>query len=403
MAKWGQLYFPDFNSEMAARLFYYHDLALIVIVVISVLVLSSLVFCLFSKVFVGESMNLKVKHHNFLEVSWSTFPFFILCGLGFVSLKNLYDMEVGEKVKFLMKVTGHQWYWEYSYETNFSNLENKSEFGSFVKSCVSDWDFSVSEFMDKGFFNSSSSNFDFSFNTVSSEIYDNISFDERVYCVKSDSDFVLPVLMVSLKADMNSVEVDALAKEILSKMESFYENSEMITHELDEVLSKFGKFLSMLGEDYLECTVLRGIISLYLSGDWYLKYDSYLVPEEFMVDRSLYSLKATGFRNQDVSAPCFLARNQKNEVLVHTADVMHSWGVSELGVKADAVPGRVNSLKVIPLRSGVSFGFCYELCGAGHSQMPIVVFSVNKMDLDWIIKTNVLETDSVLEYMESMN
>nr|YP_004072670.1 cytochrome c oxidase subunit II [Meretrix lusoria]ACV92123.1 cytochrome c oxidase subunit II [Meretrix lusoria] len=386
MAKWGQFNFPDFNSEMAARLFYYHDLALIVVVVISVLVLSSLVFCLFSKVFVGESMNLKVKSHNLLEVSWSTFPFFILCGLGFVSLKNLYDMEVGEKVKFLMKVTGHQWYWEYSYETNFSNLDDKSEFSDFVKYSVLGWDVNMEKVVSKALLGWDFFDFDIVFNVVSGEVYDNSDF------LDNDPDVAWLNLVASLKDSVYSGEV-------FDQLEGFYGHKEGLTDKVDNLLFLVGERFP----GYYRYTVLHGIISLYLSGDWYLKYDSYLVPEEFMIDRSLYSLKSTGFRNQDVSAPCFLARNQKNEVLVHTADVMHSWGVSELGVKADAVPGRVNSLKVVPLRSGVSFGFCYELCGAGHSQMPIVVFSVNKMDLDWIIKTNVLETDSVLDYMESMN
>lgn len=106
-----------------------------------------------------------------------------------------------------------------------------------------------------------------------------------------------------------------------------------------------------------------------------------------------------GFRNQDVRVPCYLVRSEKNEVLISTADVMHRWGVTELGVKADAVPGRQNAVKVVPLRSGAAFGFCYELCGAGHSQMPICVFIANKLDVEWIIKRGVLETDAALDYL----
>lgn len=93
---------------MAARLFYYHDLALVVIVVISVLVLMFLTSFVFSNVFIGESMHLKLKKCSWLELGWSIAPFFVLFTLGFVSMKNLYDIEVGEKVKFAVKVTGHQ-------------------------------------------------------------------------------------------------------------------------------------------------------------------------------------------------------------------------------------------------------------------------------------------------------
>jgi len=46
-----------------------------------------------------------------------------------------------------------------------------------------------------------------------------------------------------------------------------------------------------------------------------------------------------------------------------------------LGVKVDAVPGRLN---VVFLRFpvGMFFGFCSELCGVGHSFMPIFVSSL---------------------------
>jgi len=90
----------------------------------------------------------------------------------------------------------------------------------------------------------------------------------------------------------------------------------------------------------------------------------------------------SGFRNQDVSYPCLLVRGMKNEVVVITADVFHSWGVGELGVKADAVPGRRNAVKVVPLASGMAFGNCYELCGVGHSQIPITVFIGNSIDIN---------------------
>lgn len=44
-----------------------------------------------------------------------------------------------------------------------------------------------------------------------------------------------------------------------------------------------------------------------------------------------------------------------------------------LGVKADAIPGRLNYVSVTPTSSGVFYGQCSELCGSNHSFMPIVV------------------------------
>lgn len=59
--------------------------------------------------------------------------------------------------------------------------------------------------------------------------------------------------------------------------------------------------------------------------------------------------------------------------LVTSADVLHSWTVPSLGIKADATPGRLNYLSTKSLFSGVFFGQCREICGSNHSFMPIVV------------------------------
>nr|AJD76695.1 cytochrome c oxidase subunit II [Pseudocarcharias kamoharai] len=63
-------------------------------------------------------------------------------------------------------------------------------------------------------------------------------------------------------------------------------------------------------------------------------------------------------------------------VLVSAEDVLHSWAVPALGIKMDAVPGRLNQTAFITSRPGVYYGQCSEICGANHSFMPIVVEAV---------------------------
>jgi len=58
--------------------------------------------------------------------------------------------------------------------------------------------------------------------------------------------------------------------------------------------------------------------------------------------------------------------------LVTGADVLHSWALPAFALKADAVPGRLNSLSTYLDRSGVFFGQCSEICGSNHSFIPIV-------------------------------
>ena len=59
--------------------------------------------------------------------------------------------------------------------------------------------------------------------------------------------------------------------------------------------------------------------------------------------------------------------------LVTSADVLHSWTVPSLGIKTDAVPGRLNYLTTKTLYSGVYYGQCREICGSNHSFIPIVL------------------------------
>jgi len=57
--------------------------------------------------------------------------------------------------------------------------------------------------------------------------------------------------------------------------------------------------------------------------------------------------------------------------LITSADVLHSFALPSLGLKADAVPGRLNSLSTYLERPGVFYGQCSEICGANHSFIPI--------------------------------
>jgi heme/copper-type cytochrome/quinol oxidase subunit 2 len=44
-----------------------------------------------------------------------------------------------------------------------------------------------------------------------------------------------------------------------------------------------------------------------------------------------------------------------------------------LGLKIDAVPGRLNQIISVITIPGIYYGQCSELCGASHGFMPIVV------------------------------
>lgn len=67
-------------------------------------------------------------------------------------------------------------------------------------------------------------------------------------------------------------------------------------------------------------------------------------------------------------------------VIVTATDVIHDFAVPSLGLKLDAVPGRLNQASLIGQRTGTFYGQCSELCGVMHGFMPIQVDIVSQDD-----------------------
>jgi len=88
-----------------------------------------------------------------------------------------------------------------------------------------------------------------------------------------------------------------------------------------------------------------------------------------LYDRRSFSL----FHALDVDNRLILPTFRYILFLVTSVDVLHSWTVPSLGVKVDAVPGRLNTLISNSNLSGVFYGQCREICGSNHSYIPIVL------------------------------
>ena len=67
------------------------------------------------------------------------------------------------------------------------------------------------------------------------------------------------------------------------------------------------------------------------------------------------------------------------------ADVIHSFVVQSLGVRIDAVPGRLNETWFKAEREGIYYGQCSKLCGKDHAYMPIAVRVVSETEYEaWL-------------------
>nr|AIZ97064.1 cytochrome c oxidase subunit II [Cornufer vitiensis] len=96
-----------------------------------------------------------------------------------------------------------------------------------------------------------------------------------------------------------------------------------------------------------------------------LAFDSYMVP--------LNDLSPGDFRLLEVDNRMMIPFASSTRVMITAEDVLHSWAVPSLGVKLDAIPGRLNQASFTIGHPGVYYGQCSEICGANHSFMPIVL------------------------------
>lgn len=122
-----------------------------------------------------------------------------------------------------------------------------------------------------------------------------------------------------------------------------------------------------------EDSCIRGCIVKVIGHQWYWEYQYSGAFGDFEFNSYMLTSGSDLYRNLDVDNRVLIPTLVPSLFMVTSADVLHSWTVPSLGVKVDAVPGRLNYLRVSPSHAGVYFGQCSELCGSNHSFMPIVL------------------------------
>nr|YP_009113966.1 cytochrome c oxidase subunit II [Pelusios castaneus]AGL45235.1 cytochrome c oxidase subunit II [Pelusios castaneus] len=105
-----------------------------------------------------------------------------------------------------------------------------------------------------------------------------------------------------------------------------------------------------------------------------LEFDSYMIQTQ--------DLPSGHLRLLEVDHRMVTPMESHIRMLVSAEDVLHSWAIPSLGLKTDAIPGRLNQTNFILMQSGVFYGQCSEICGANHSFMPIVVESLPINDFE---------------------
>jgi heme/copper-type cytochrome/quinol oxidase subunit 2 len=278
--------------------------------------------------------NNKVTHGTVLEIIWTMIPAFILISIAFPSFSLLYSMDEVMMPAFTLKVIGHQWYWSYEYtdqavvDMYTSALNNKDE--------------SISQDVEL-----SASKIDLKDNVVLEKIV-----EEKFSNFKEKNSYNY---LMSLYLDWNK-------KGIKNLLEFSIIHSDDYVNKLKEAIASSDSILN--------------------SGKINIDFDSYMVPDA--------DLNLGDRRMLEVTEQVVLPINTYIRVLVSSADVLHSFAVPSLGMKVDAVPGRLNQLAVYIKRNGVFYGQCSEICGVSHGMMPITIRAVNLEDyVRWLLSLSI--------------
>lgn len=110
-----QLGFQEAATPVKERIADLHNELLIIIALITIFVV-----CLLGYVMVrfNERANpvpTRTSHNTLIELLWTVIPVLILVIIAIPSFKLMYYMDRTQKADMTIKVTGHQWYWQYEY------------------------------------------------------------------------------------------------------------------------------------------------------------------------------------------------------------------------------------------------------------------------------------------------
>lgn len=92
-----------------------HNLVLVIITVITLFVAGLLVWVITRYSAKRNPVPSQTSHNTFLEVAWTVIPILILVVIAIPSFRLVYYEDRTPDADMTIKVTGHQWYWEYTY------------------------------------------------------------------------------------------------------------------------------------------------------------------------------------------------------------------------------------------------------------------------------------------------
>nr|WNH36672.1 cytochrome c oxidase subunit II [Nasutitermes sp.] len=117
MATWLNLTLQDSASPVMEQLIFFHDHALMIMLMIITAVFYTMIMIIQNK-----QTSRFLLEGQMIETLWTIAPAIILVFIAIPSLRLLYLMDEIHNPVMTLKTVGHQWYWSYEY-SDFTKLE----------------------------------------------------------------------------------------------------------------------------------------------------------------------------------------------------------------------------------------------------------------------------------------
>nr|AFG29102.1 cytochrome c oxidase subunit II [Hedria mixta] len=117
MSTWATFNLQDSASPMMEQLIFFHDHALLILLMITLLV-----SYIMGSLFFNSFVNRFLLHGQLIEIIWTILPAIVLLFIALPSLRLLYLLDEVNTPSITLKSIGHQWYWSYEY-SDFLSIE----------------------------------------------------------------------------------------------------------------------------------------------------------------------------------------------------------------------------------------------------------------------------------------
>lgn len=284
---------------------------------------------------------------KYIELVWTITPAIILLVIAIPTYKLLYIMDLIIDPLITVKGIGRQWYWEYEYSSNNISYYNINIYNN-INNIYNNY-------------NNNNINYKYIYNNINN-IYNNYIYNNNNNIIYN---YIYNNYNMYYINNINNIYNNINIYNININYNNNYSNNNIYIN--NNIINYNNIYNNNINNNNINIYNLYNINNIYNIYNYII--DSY----------SNYNIYGS-IRLVNTDIPLILPIDIHIRILITSADVIHSLAVPSLGIKSDAIPGRLNGILLIINRSGSYYGQCSELCGINHAYMPINIIGIDIHD-----------------------